>query len=180
MGDAAPRPLKLTLDVTRHLCVAALPLGAGAPAGGEADVDARVNSVAFSDDGLVAYAASNDGVLSVIDVRSGARTAEVHVRDAGCRLVTATHHAAGVLHAAATGGAITYHNLHENRVVRVFRGHEARVTSLSMNPVTDHFLSVGLDGNFFIWDLRASAPVGKGEGRERAQRQHAHARARAH
>ena len=121
-----------------------------------------MNSVAISDDGKSVYTASNGGVLSVVDVASGVRTAEFFSRYTGCRLVTSTHHGHGVLHAAAMGGAITYHYLHENKVVRVFRGHDARVASISMSLVSDHFLTVGLDGIFNIWDLRVVTPLGRG------------------
>lgn len=149
------------MEVTRHLGLAYLPFGT--PAAPSAEVgDCRLNSVSFSDDGKYLYTASNDGVLSLVDVATGTRTAEFFSREVGCRLVTATHHSLGVLHAAATGGAITYHNLHENKAVRVFEGHSARVTSISMNPVSDHFLSVGLDGVFNVWDLRMAAPIGRG------------------
>lgn len=158
-GSSGSRYLKLSLEVTRHLGVAYLPLGL--PAAPTSDM--RVNSIAFSDDGKSLYAATNDGALSVIDVGSGVRTAEFFAREAGCRLVTPTHHSLGVLHAAAIGGAVTYHNLHENKIVRVFRGHDAKVTSISMNPVSDHFLTVGLDGVFNIWDLRVTTPLGRGE-----------------
>lgn len=152
------RALRLTLDVTRHLGVTAVPLAPPAPDAS----DARVNSLAFSDDGSTLYAATNDGALTVVDVATGAKTGEFFVRDNGCRLVTATHHPAAVLHAAAAGGDVSYHNLHENKITRVFRRHTARVTSISMNPVTDHFLTVSHDGTFCVWDLRSSAPVGVG------------------
>lgn len=153
------RSLKLNLDVARNLCISSI-ISPSAPA--PAEVDARPNSVAFSEDGLALYSASNDGVITVVDVPSGARRSEFFVRGAGCRHVTATRHAAGVLHAADASGAISYHNLHENKIVRVFRGHAGRITSLSMSPATEHFLSVGADGTFRVWDLRAAAPVGQG------------------
>jgi COMPASS component SWD2 len=155
------RSLRFSMEVTRHLGLAYLPFGTPAAPTAEGG-DCRINSVAFSDDGKYIYTASNDGVLGLVDVATGTRTAEFFSREVGCRLVTATHHSLGVLHAAATGGAITYHNLHENKAVRVFEGHSARVTSISMNPVSDHFLSVGLDGVFNVWDLRMAAPIGRG------------------
>lgn len=152
------RSIRSTLDVSRSLGISACITTSVAPAGD----DRRPNAVAFSEDGLSLYSTSNDGVITVVDVPSGMKRSEFLVRATGCRHVTATRHPLGVLHAADSNGAISYHNLHENKIVRVFRGHAGRITSLSMSPATEHFLSVGADGTFHVWDLRASTPVGRG------------------
>lgn len=41
--------------------------------------------------------------------------------------------------------ALRYHDLHANRFVRYFRGHTGRVTTLSMSPKSDVFLSAAED-----------------------------------
>jgi hypothetical protein len=132
--------------------------------------DVQVNSAAFSRDGGALFTASNDGTVSVFDASSGARQCDVFVRDGvGACLITPTHHAMGVLHAAVAhappraAGRVTYHNLHENKVVRFFEGHERAVTAISMSPSSDVVLTAGLDGTFRLWDLRAAAPVARGD-----------------
>ena len=147
--------------------------------------DDRVNSLAYSECGTYLYTATNDGVLALFEAHSGQRVSEYHLKDFGCRLVTATHHPMGVLHAscpprrsgsgggAGSGGGtpritpldlgqVTYHNLHENRVVRYFRGHTDRVTSISMNPVNDLVLTTSLDNTFRLWDLRTAKELAVG------------------
>ena len=144
-------------------------------------MDSRVNSVCYSRCGNYTYCTTNDGVLGLYDAHTGNRLSEFHMKEAGCRLVTATHHPMGVLHAsglpgfagskrdppldankALDSGQIVYHNLHENKIMRVFRGHKDRVTSISMNPANDLFLTTSLDGTFRVWDLRSSVPLAMG------------------
>jgi WD40 repeat protein len=157
--------MKLTLSDSRHLGVSfrhafsdpnSFPPDAPAP-------DTRVNSLAYAGDGSALFCATNDGVLGVLHTGGEAvKVSEFYVRESGCRLVTATHHASGVLHAAAHGGGIAYHNLHENKLMRKFQGHQARITSLSMSPISDAFLTLGADGRFLMWDLRTSQHVAQG------------------
>lgn len=49
---------------------------------------------------------------------------------------------------------MAYHNLHENKIVRYFKAHTNQVTSISMSPEADLFITTGLDHQFCIWDLR--------------------------
>lgn len=53
--------------------------------------------------------------------------------------VSVQHHEEAVLHTANRGtgeaaGQICYHSLHENKILRFFKGHTDFVTSISMNP----------------------------------------------
>lgn len=145
------------------------------PPGGLAasrDTDHRCNAMTFSENGNWLVSTHNDGTLVIINGETGGKESEYHVKDTGCALVTATHHEMGVVHAASRatpdprtgeeGVSIAYHNLHENKIVRVFSGHTRRVTSLSMNPQADLFLSCSMDGTFKIWDLRAPAAIAIG------------------
>jgi len=158
-----------TLDLARSLGVALFldPFAPPRDPSGAAP-DHLINSAAFSRDGGLLYTASNDGTLSVFDASSGARQCGLFVRDSGLSLITATHHPAGVLHAAGAhappraAGRVTYHNVHENKVVRFLEGHERAVTAVSLCPSSDVVLTAGLDGAFLLWDLRARAPVARG------------------
>ena len=155
-----------------------------ATTGGVNPEDLRCNGMNFSENGRFLYSSHNDGVLRLFSgdaappsssssssssssvgttptTTGGNSTGdhEFHCKTEGCRLVTPTHHELAVLHAAATPArkapcAISYHNLHENKVVRQFKAHEGRVTSISMSPNADVFLSCGLDAKYYLWDIR--------------------------
>jgi COMPASS component SWD2 len=74
----------------------------------------------------------------------------------GCNLARFTHHKNNVIYASTKGDdTIRYLSLHDNRYLRYFRGHKARVTALEMNPMTDTFLSASQDGTIRLWDLRS-------------------------
>lgn len=50
--------------------------------------------------------------------------------------------------------ALRYHDLHSNRYIRYFRGHQGKVTTLCMSPKSDSFLSAAEDKQVRLWDLR--------------------------
>lgn len=54
-----------------------------------------------------------------------------------------------------TPESIRYLSLHDNRDLRYFRGHRARVTGIEMCPFDDSFLSTSRDGTLRMWDLRS-------------------------
>lgn len=124
--------------------------------------DERCNSLSFSDNGTFLVSSHNDGVLQLFSGDTGSKVGEYHCKDSGCRLVAFTHHESGVLHAAGrpgsdpeASGMISYHSLHDNKIVRYFRGHTDFVTSISQNPQNDTFVSSSKNGQFKIWDLRS-------------------------
>lgn len=55
---------------------------------------------------------------------------------------------------------IRYLSTHDNSYIRYFRGHTGRVTSLSLCPSNDTFLSASLDHTVKLWDLRSSSAQG--------------------
>ena len=137
-------------------------VGGGAPSAPVPDT--RCTSLSYSDVGDYLVSSHNDSSLRLLSgAQGGAVVSELHVRETGCRLVTHTHHPLAVLHAAAKGGAlagrVSYHSLQENRIVRTFEGHTDFVTSISMSPADDAFLTASRDGTWKLWDLRARSAV---------------------
>jgi COMPASS component SWD2 len=51
---------------------------------------------------------------------------------------------------------IRYLSTHDNKFIRYFRGHEAPVTCLAMNPGTDNFVSCGEDNTVRLWDANSA------------------------
>jgi hypothetical protein len=127
-GPATGLQLRLSLSALAHMGQAAV----YPPAEGAAALH-HVTGLAFSENGRYLASSHSHGVIQLFDGSSGDKTTEVHVKDSNVRLLTATHHEMCYLHtsatrpgegAAATVGTIFYHSLHDNRIIRVFRGHE--------------------------------------------------------
>jgi len=55
--------------------------------------------------------------------------------------------------------AINYLSLHDNKILRQFRGHSGEVTSISMSPVDDSFLTSSKDGSIRLWDLKQAGSL---------------------
>jgi WD40 repeat protein len=55
--------------------------------------------------------------------------------------------------------AINYLSLHDNKILRQFRGHSGEVVNISMSPVNDHFLSSSTDRTVRLWDLQQAGSL---------------------
>lgn len=72
-----------------------------------------------------------------------------------------THDPNSIIYASTkVDDGIRYLATHDNSYIRYFKGHTGRVTSLSLCPSADTFLSASQDGTAKLWDLRASNPIG--------------------
>lgn len=105
-----------------------------------------------------------DDSLRLVDVATGALLRTVLARPGGVGRACCTHAPLCVLVApgAAAGRehSIRYHSLADNSHLRLFRGHCAPVTSLSLHPRSDAFLSAAADHTARLWDVRSPACVG--------------------
>lgn len=64
---------------------------------------------------------------------------------------------------ASNSGPIRHLSLHDNRILRVYRGHTDGVTCIEMHPLDDGFISGSVDGSVRLWDLRDSSPMCHGK-----------------
>jgi COMPASS component SWD2 len=55
--------------------------------------------------------------------------------------------------------AISYWSLHDNKILRKFRGHQDKVTTISMSPADDSFLTSSLDRTVRLWDVQQAGCV---------------------
>lgn len=72
-----------------------------------------------------------------------------------------SHHEDCVLFAGDAAGqrhAIHYYSLYDNKILRQFRGHKGRITSLSQCPADDTFLSTAAgDATVRLWNVQSAA-----------------------
>ncbi|KAK4535092.1 hypothetical protein CDCA_CDCA03G1117 [Cyanidium caldarium] len=140
----------------------------------------QINSLDFSSDGERLVCAGDDGLVSVYSAAEGTLLKTIPVKRYGCGVIRFSNHKSAVLcaskpvvdavvAAAGHGGGrdaalygapvswddnIRYLSLSENKYIRYFRGHRARVVSLAVTPNDDSFMSAALDGTMRLWDIR--------------------------
>ncbi|KAL7455182.1 hypothetical protein ACHAWC_006745 [Mediolabrus comicus] len=127
---------------------------------------APASSIAYHESGSHLFVASEaDSVLRIVDCISGSspsdRPSMLKVQREGIRTVKATHHGHCVLFAPGTSNgpkknSVYYWSVHDNKILREFEGHQALITSISMSPVDDSFLSSSADRTVRLWNAGKS------------------------
>ena len=110
-------------------------------------------------------ASEADSVLRIVDCISGSspsdRPSMLKVQREGIRTVEATHHGHCVLFAPGVSNgpkknSVYYWSVHDNKILREFEGHQALITTISMSPVDDSFLSSSADRTVRLWNAGKS------------------------
>jgi len=122
----------------------------------------RIDSLSFSYCGDYLVTANDNDELELYQVADGASNRLLYSKKYGAGHVQFTHHHTQVIYASTRGAdhAIRYHSLHHNSYIRHFAGHQGRVTQLEMSPISDQFLSCGVDKTLRLWDLRKPTCAG--------------------
>lgn len=114
---------------------------------------ATSSSASYHESGSHLYVASEaDSVLRIVDCLNGGGTPQmIKLQREGIRTVKATHHPQCVLFSPGLKNGpkknnVYYLSVHDNKILREFEGHQSVVTSISMSPVDDSFLSSSADG----------------------------------
>lgn len=123
----------------------------------------RINSIDFSGDGRNLISSSDDESIIIYDCERGTRKREkIFSKKYGVDLVRYTHANNTAIHTSTKeNDIIRYLSLHDNKYLRYFVGHEKRVTTLSMSPADDAFISGSLDQTVRLWDLKQDKCQGK-------------------
>ncbi|KAJ3146984.1 hypothetical protein HK101_002263, partial [Irineochytrium annulatum] len=121
----------------------------------------RITSLDFDGKGEYCLTVGDDDALHMYDCQTGTLKKTSYSKKYGCSLGRFTHRSNNVLHASTKDDhAIRYLSFHDNKYLRYFKGHTARVTALEMSPTDDQFLSASKDGSVRLWDLRSGTPTG--------------------
>jgi len=143
------------------------------------ELNYEVGAVVAADNGVVTnldfhregrhlvMSTSESHSLYLIDALAGVEKKKLFCKATGLGLVRYTHHEACVLISADAPkdrklqGDIRYLCMHDNRYLRYFKGHTERVSSLSMSPIDDTFLSASSDGSVRQWALNTPQAICK-------------------
>ncbi|XP_032405868.1 twinfilin-2b isoform X4 [Xiphophorus hellerii] len=129
----------------------------------------KVNCVDYSSNGEHAVSSSDDDSIVLYDIQEGKPFSTLYSKKYGVDLIRFTQRDVQtvVFSSNKLDDTIRYLSLTDNKFIRYFPGHTARVTALSMSPVDDTFISSSLDKTIRIWDLRSpncqglTDPLGK-------------------
>jgi len=127
---------------------------------------AKASSLSFHESGSHLFVASEtDRVLRIVDCLHGGTPSDrpqmIKLQREGIRIVKATHHAHCVLFSPGsnngpTKNSVFYLSVHDNKILREFEGHHGVISSISMSPVDDSFLSSSADRTVRLWDAGKS------------------------
>jgi COMPASS component SWD2 len=122
----------------------------------------RINSIDFRSAGDYLVTASDDESIHLYAVESGTLKKTIFSKRYGCDNIRFTHHPAAIICSSNNDWdySLRYLSLHDNRYLRYYKGHRAKVLNLAMSPIDDSFLSAALDQSVRLWDLRTNIAQG--------------------
>eukprot|EP01031_Cornospumella_fuschlensis_P032295 gene32295-39055_t len=116
--------------------------------------EGEINNLDFHSEGRHLVASSGQSCLHLIDCMSGEERKKIHCKSAGVGHVKFSHHEQCVLVTPRLRPHdIRYLSLYDNRYLNIFQGHTEYITSLSMCPVDDTFLTASEDKTIRRWDI---------------------------
>ena len=124
--------------------------------------EAAVTSLEFHKSGNFLVSVTRDSAINLVDCLTGLVRKKVYAKTTGIGDIKFTHHESCVLMTAAQKSSdVRYMCMHDNVVIRVFKGPEhVPVTSLAINPIDDQFLTAS-SYSVHLWSLGLPKPVGK-------------------
>lgn len=100
---------------------------------------------------------TNESAIHLIDCLSGEEKKRIHCKSSGVGQIKYTHNENCILVSSEKRNKydIKYLCLYDNRYLRSFSGHTDMLTSISMSPVDDIFITASLDRTVRRWDLNS-------------------------
>ncbi|CAK7218841.1 hypothetical protein SCUCBS95973_003620 [Sporothrix curviconia] len=117
---------------------------------------AHILSLDFDDPGELCMSSESDDTIQIYNVREGRHDKALISKKYGAKLARFTHWSNSIVYA----NAIRYLATHDNSFIRYFEGHEASVTSISMHPGNDNFISTSQDGTVRLWNVASKQWTG--------------------
>ena len=153
VGETAPPPISKVSDVINSFRASRL---------FKAPPNSRYTSIDFDDSGEFLLLSRTDDTIQLFNTKAGQHAKELKSQKYGNALARFTHHSTSIIYASTKlDDGIRYLSMHDNSFIRYFRGHTARVTSLTLSPSSDNFLSASLDNTVKLWDCRSANSQGQ-------------------
>ncbi|KAK3708312.1 hypothetical protein LTR37_011577 [Vermiconidia calcicola] len=122
----------------------------------KAPAGANYTSIDFDDSGEFLLLSRTDDTIQLFNTKAGQHAKELKSQKYGSALAKFTHNSTSIIYASTkVDDGIRYLSMHDNVFIRYFKGHTDRVTSLTLSPGNDNFLSASLDNTVKLWDARS-------------------------
>ncbi|KAJ2906758.1 hypothetical protein MKZ38_010749 [Zalerion maritima] len=116
----------------------------------------RILALDFDDPGDLIMTSESDETIQLYSVKDGRKDKSLLSKKYGVKLARFTHNSSSILYASTKqNDAIRYLATHDNTFIRYFEGHTGPVTSISMHPGSDQFISSGRDDCVVLWDIKS-------------------------
>ncbi len=106
----------------------------------------------FSNDGEFLYIADCT-TLTVYSTRTGLAYRTLYMKNHEIELISHTHNSQALLVATKKGHEVLYWSIHENKILKQFKGHRDTISNLSICPKNDCFLTTSHDNSLRIWSI---------------------------
>lgn len=124
--------------------------------------EGAVNSLDFHRDGTWLVMGTTDSSIHLIDSLSGEEKKKLHTKSDGCGIVKYTHHESCLLVSSERNNFdVKYLCAYDNRYLQRYKGHTSKITSLSMSPLDDSFLTSSEDKSIRLWNLKSPKHLAK-------------------
>lgn len=124
--------------------------------------EGRITNLDFHRNGKLLLITTNESSLHLIDVLSATEKKKIYTKSYGIKHATFTHHETCVLLTnEKKSNEVRYLSLYDNKYLRFFSGHNEKITSLSMNPIEDNFITSSNDKTVCIWNISVPTPIAK-------------------
>mmetsp|Transcript_10300 Transcript_10300/g.18354 ORF Transcript_10300/g.18354 Transcript_10300/m.18354 type:complete len:340 (-) Transcript_10300:28-1047(-) len=123
-----------------------------------------VTGMDFTYDGQHLVSSGEDNSVYIYSCEKASRVRHLRCEKYGVGLIRFLHNDRDCAVAASrseTDNLLKYWDFHDNKYLRLFRAHTARVTSVSPHPYEDLFLSGSEDRSVLLWDIRQDKPTAK-------------------
>jgi len=123
-----------------------------------------VTGMDFTYDGQFLVTSGEDNSVYVYSCEKASRARHLRCEKYGVSLIRFLHNdrdCAVTASRSETDHLLKYWDFHDNKYLRLFRSHTAKVTSVSPHPYEDIFLSGSEDKSVLLWDLRQDRPTAK-------------------
>eukprot|EP00933_Yihiella_yeosuensis_P079716 TRINITY_DN9308_c1_g1_i10.p1 TRINITY_DN9308_c1_g1~~TRINITY_DN9308_c1_g1_i10.p1 ORF type:complete len:354 (+),score=25.97 TRINITY_DN9308_c1_g1_i10:48-1064(+) len=153
-GAAAASPVALSDPLVQNLAVGKV----------YRDHKGPVTGMDYTYDGQYLVTSGEDSSVYVYSCEKATRTRHLRCEKYGVGLLRFLHNDRDCAVAASrceTDNVLKYWDFHDNKYLRLFRSHTAKVTAVSPHPYEDIFLSGSEDRSVLLWDLRQDRPTAK-------------------